>query len=283
MKNKKFKFILIIFIFLFLTGCVTETSIIDDSTTFQQIFDKEGFFSSLFVYPTILLLNNLINKIGLVGALALITFVVNFIMLALTYKSSEQAQIMQTLSPQLTKITKKYEGRTDNNSRMKMAQEQQALYRKHGITNPFSSLLGSFVQIIPLLVLFPSVRRSSAVASSYVLGLEMAVTPFQGITNMQFGYLIIFGIMILFQFGAMKLPMILNDIDAKSKAEAEGKRFVKTANPQAGLTYVMLAIVSMISINMPTAMAIYFACSSIVMILKTLTTRYIAKKRKGDK
>jgi YidC/Oxa1 family membrane protein insertase len=47
---------------------------------------------------------------------------------------------MQLLQPDLKKMQDKYKGKTDQLSRQAMAQEQMALYKKHG-TNPFSACL----------------------------------------------------------------------------------------------------------------------------------------------
>ena len=53
---------------------------------------------------------------------------------------------MQLLQPDLKKLQEKYKGKTDQLSRQAMAQEQMALYKKHG-TNPFSACLPMLIQM----------------------------------------------------------------------------------------------------------------------------------------
>ena len=80
-----------------------------------------------------------------VGAIALVTAVVNTLLAVATLNATVSQQKMQMVQPELDKITRKYEGRDDENSKMRMAAEQQALLRKHNI-NPGSMLLLTFLQ-----------------------------------------------------------------------------------------------------------------------------------------
>ncbi|MCA4133237.1 membrane protein insertase YidC [Arthrobacter sp. M4] len=60
---------------------------------------------------------------------------------------------MQLLQPDLKKLQDKYKGKTDQLSRQAMAQEQMALYKKHG-TNPFSACLPMLIQMPFFFALF---------------------------------------------------------------------------------------------------------------------------------
>ncbi|GAA5191353.1 MULTISPECIES: membrane protein insertase YidC [Arthrobacter] len=60
---------------------------------------------------------------------------------------------MQLLQPDLKKMQAKYKGKTDQLSRQAMAQEQMALYKKHG-TNPFSACLPMLIQMPFFFALF---------------------------------------------------------------------------------------------------------------------------------
>ncbi|NUT69711.1 membrane protein insertase YidC [Pseudarthrobacter sp. C4D7] len=60
---------------------------------------------------------------------------------------------MRFLQPDLMELQDRYKGRTDQASRQAMAQEQMALYRKHG-TNPFSACLPLLIQTPFFLALF---------------------------------------------------------------------------------------------------------------------------------
>lgn len=60
---------------------------------------------------------------------------------------------MQSLQPDLKKLQEKYKGKADQLSRQAMAQEQMALYKKHG-TNPISACLPLLIQSPFFLALF---------------------------------------------------------------------------------------------------------------------------------
>ncbi|MBT2538792.1 membrane protein insertase YidC [Arthrobacter sp. ISL-69] len=60
---------------------------------------------------------------------------------------------MQLLQPDLKKMQDKYKGKTDQLSRQAMAQEQMAMYKKHG-TNPFSACLPMLIQMPFFFALF---------------------------------------------------------------------------------------------------------------------------------
>ena len=73
---------------------------------------------------------------------------------------------MQLLQPDLKKLQDKYKGKTDQLSRQAMAQEQMALYKKHG-TNPFSACLPMLIQMPFFFALFrcsPASRRRPTAA-----------------------------------------------------------------------------------------------------------------------
>lgn len=94
---------------------------------------------------------------------------------------------MRELQPDLKKLQEKYNGKTDPLSRQAMAQEQMALYKKHG-TNPFSACLPLLVQVPFFFALF-----------TVLSGIPTAAAKGQGIGAMsaeqvvQFGESSIFG------------------------------------------------------------------------------------------
>ncbi|YCK78435.1 membrane protein insertase YidC [Arthrobacter sp. D3-16] len=61
-------------------------------------------------------------------------------------KQVDAQRRMRLLQPDLKALQEKYKGRTDQLSRQSMAQEQMALYKKHG-TNPFSACLPLLIQV----------------------------------------------------------------------------------------------------------------------------------------
>jgi YidC/Oxa1 family membrane protein insertase len=72
---------------------------------------------------------------------------------------------MQLLQPDLKKMQDKYKGKTDQLSRQAMAQEQMALYKKHG-TNPFSACLPMLIQMPFFFALFQVLSGISTAKAS---------------------------------------------------------------------------------------------------------------------
>jgi YidC/Oxa1 family membrane protein insertase len=70
---------------------------------------------------------------------------------------------MRLLQPDLKKLQDQYRGKTDPPSRQAMAQEQMALYRKHG-TNPFSACLPMLIQLPFFFALFQVLSGISSAA-----------------------------------------------------------------------------------------------------------------------
>ena len=70
---------------------------------------------------------------------------------------------MQLLQPDLKKLQDKYKGKSDPLSRQAMAQEQMALYKKHG-TNPFSACLPLLIQMPFFFALFQVLSGISTAA-----------------------------------------------------------------------------------------------------------------------
>jgi YidC/Oxa1 family membrane protein insertase len=68
-------------------------------------------------------------------------------------KQLDAQRRMRLLQPDLKALQEKYQGKTDPLSRQSMAQEQMALYKKHG-TNPFSACLPLLIQVPFFFALF---------------------------------------------------------------------------------------------------------------------------------
>ncbi|MCP4535831.1 MAG: YidC/Oxa1 family membrane protein insertase [Chloroflexi bacterium] len=88
----------------------------------------------------ILLLYNLLGQ-STVAAIAVLTLLINLIILPLTLKQQKSTRKMQEFQPQLQKLQKKYA-----NDREKLTQEQMKLYQEAGI-NPMAGCLPLLIQM----------------------------------------------------------------------------------------------------------------------------------------
>lgn len=293
--RKKLLILLLVIGALFLlSGCTAPTDEngkivqITTDTTFSQIFESESWFNALFVYPLAQAINYLTPKIGVAGGIATVTFIVQAVVLLLTLKSTVATQQMQMLQPEINRIQKKYEGKTDDASKMRQAQEMQNLYKKYNI-NPLGSILTAFIQFPIIIAIYQSVQRSAAVAtgSMNIFGnvIHFEMTPWEGITSGQFTYLVVFLIMAVLYFLSMQIPMLITKQKAKKEAELHHRKPEETKNPMGNMMYYMMIPILVLSIMWPTGMTIYWIISSLVIILRTLLVQYvfIDKLQKKDK
>jgi YidC/Oxa1 family membrane protein insertase len=108
-------------------------------------------------------------------------------LIPVSLKQVKAQRRMRQLQPELKKLQDKYNGKTDSMSRQAMAQEQMALYKKHG-TNPLSACLPLLIQVPFFFALF-----------TVLSGIPTAAAKGQGIGAMsaeqvvQFGASSIFG------------------------------------------------------------------------------------------
>lgn len=117
----------------------------------------------LILNPFITLLTLLYSILGqnVVLSIAVFTVLIRLAILPLTAQQQRSAKRMQELQPELKKLQDKHK-----DDREKLAQEQMALYREHGV-NPFG---GCF----PLLIQFPIL-----IGLYQAIIFTLAATPFQ--------------------------------------------------------------------------------------------------------
>ena len=276
MKKRLKRILSIVAIAFVLTGCSTSTELITLNTKISDVMN-DGFFSAVITYPLAQAINWLEPKVGIFFAIALVTIILNALVVALTFKSNVAMQKMQELQPELQKIQAKYEGRNDETSQQRMAMEMQQLYAKYDI-NPLGSMVSTFIQFPLLFGMYSAVRRSSAVANAKFFGTELSLSPSQAINEKAWICLVIFVLMILAQFLAMKIPQLISENRAKKEAEKHHKSYQKPANPNMAMTYGMLAMVAFAMFSFPTALSLYYCISSVVTIVKTLLIDKITHK-----
>ena len=259
-----------------ISGCASASSeLITTETTFQEI-KEEGVFAAIFTWPFAQAINFLAPKISVAGAITVVTVVLNAIILAFTYKSSVSMQRMQTIQPELEKIQKKYEGKTDNTSQQRMAMEMQNLYQKYDI-HPFGALAVTFIQLPVLISMYTAVRRSEAVVNGSFFGYTLSTTPMDAFKQGAFILVAVYVLMIVTQFLSIKLPQILANQKAKAEAEAKHKHYEKPQQQNQMMTYSMLLMISFMMLNWPTALSLYYCIYSVINIAKTLVINKLVK------
>ena len=289
LSNKKFWILICVFGLLLLSGCQRNTDaqgnvlperIIYLSTPWSAMLN-ESILTAILVYP----LAQLINFIGgLTGSgvlgVVITTLLYNALTMVLSIKSTVSQQKMQMIQPELNKIQAKYEGKTDDNSRMQMYQEQQALMNKYGV-NPMASLGTVFLSFPIMIAMFYAAQRADVVVNGSFLGVPLQKTPWDGFTNIKeyWPLVVIFVFMVIMQFGSSMLPQYLANKRRKNRKNYKAYADDGSANNNQMNTmmYSMILMVVILGLRWPSAMSVYWAVSSFANIIKTLfiQRRYI--------
>lgn len=283
-KDNKRWFLFSVFLIIFITACTNyreadgtvllENQIILGKTEYLDCI-SEGWFN-VFVWPIAQLIN-LVAKYSDAGmGIIVVTILLNFGIAAMSIKSQVGQQKMQLIQPEMQRIQAKYAGKTDQASRMRMATETQALYKKYDI-NPFGSIVTMFIQLPIIFAVYHAVMRANAVNTGTFLGINLMKTPMEGIASMNWAIITIFVLMAITQFLSMKLPQILQKrrkaklkIKTKDYANPKNKKNDNLMGSMNTFLYVNLAVVILFAINWPIGMSFYWLVSSFTRIIQNI-------------
>lgn len=268
------------------TGCTAPKDanghiiLISESTTFGEIFQTENWFNALFVWPLSWVLNKLAPVITVGGAIAVVTAVVNGLLAVFTLKSQMGMQRMQMLQPELNKIQRKYEGRDDQASKMRMAQEQQQLMKKYDV-NPGSMMLVQFIQLPIIMAMFMAIQRAEAVVNGTFLGMNLQVKPSEAFGLLFKGdlsglpYIILFLLMAVTQVTLVLLPMYFQKKKAAAEAAKHHRKPEPTNNQNVMMQMYMIVMVLAFGLMWQSGMSLFWFIRNIVDIIKTIIVQNI--------
>ena len=268
------------------TGCTAPKDanghiiLISESTTFGEIFQTENWFNALFVWPLSWVLNKLAPVITVGGAIAIVTAVVNGLLAVFTLKSQMGMQRMQMLQPELNKIQRKYEGRDDQASKMRMAQEQQQLMKKYDV-NPGSMMLVQFIQLPIIMAMFMAIQRAEAVVNGTFLGMNLQVKPSEAFGLLFKGdlsglpYIILFLLMAVTQVTLVLLPMYFQKKKAAAEAAKHHRKPEPTNNQNFMMQMYMIVMVLAFGLMWQSVMSLFWFIRNIVDIIKTIIVQNI--------
>lgn len=268
------------------TGCTAPKDanghiiLISNTTTFGDIFQTENWFNALFVWPLSWVLNKLAPVITVGGAIAVVTAVVNGLLAVFTLKSQMGMQRMQMLQPELNKIQRKYEGRDDQASKMRMAQEQQQLMKKYDV-NPGSMMLVQFIQLPIIMAMFMAIQRAEAIVNGTFLGMNLQVKPSEAFGLLFKGdlsglpYIILFLLMAVTQVVLVLLPMYFQKKKAEAEAAKHHRKPEPTNNQNMMMQMYMIVMVLAFGLMWQSGMSLFWFIRNIVDIIKTIIVQNI--------
>lgn len=263
-----------------------------EGKTWAEAFNR-GLIEGLFVYPVAFLVeffNNLFvsDVAGLSQVLAILftTIIVRGLMIAVTFKSTLASQKMSLLQPEIAKLQNKYpNANTNQYEKQRMAQEQWAIYQKHGV-NPFNQILIAFVQFPVFIAVWGAMTGSAVLATGSFLGLNLS-SPLGGVITSSWFQVqwwtatIIFVLMTAAQFIAMKLPMWFQKAAQKKVAHTVKSSAAQQSQSQANMvSNVMFIMIIVMGFSLPSAMGIYWFIGALISLAQTLLTRRLIGGKK---
>ncbi|MUV38631.1 Membrane protein insertase YidC [Lentibacillus sp. JNUCC-1] len=245
---------------LVLTGCTDLNEPINS--------DTEGWFNHYFVYTFSVLIKGLAHFLndsyGL--AIIIITLLIRLavmpFMLKQTRSSLEMQDKMKFIKPELDEIQKKYKGKKDKESQMKMQQETMQLYQKHNF-NPLASMAGC----LPMLIQFPiligfyyAIRKTPEIATHNFLWFNLGETD-----------LLLTALAVIIYFLQFRVSQI--GLDPQQKKQ------------MAMIGLISPIMIGFVSLNAPAALPLYWAVGGLFIIVQTLISKriFLAHKRQKER
>ena len=291
--KKTKRLIFVLFILLVFTGCTritdAEGNVLAEkiiyfsgknATTWKSMFQNESWFAAIFVWPLAQLINFFAQYMNVGIAVILVTIISRLVTISFTIKSTVMSQKMQKIQPQVNKIQAKYQGKTDEDSKLKQSQELMALYEKNDI-HPMQTMLFTFISFPIMIAIWQAVQRAYTVISGSFLTLKMETKPMTAITSDLTGegwkYIVLIVILAIVQYVSMHLPQWLAQRGMKERE----KEAAKLANQQQKMmSNTMFIMIVFMSLSMPTAMSFYWIVSAAIQALQTLIiqNKYVDNK-----
>ena len=197
-------------------------------------------------------------------ALIILSIIIRLILAPFTKSTAQQSENMKKMQPEMDRINKKYENKTDQASMQAKSMEMMSLYKKYNI-NPFSSCLFAFIQIPLLFGFLEAVNRVPVIFEENLFGLVLGTTPLKAITSGHYQYALIVILIGLTTFISQKLNKT-----APTPAADD-------INPNTMLNFMLVMIVFM-SLNFSVAISLYWIASTLFTIIQNIIVKKKSEK-----
>lgn len=233
---------------------------------FNAFSSYEGLWISIFVKPlTWLIIKTgvFLNNYGL--ALVIISILIRAALMPVTKKTAMQSENLKKAQPEIDRVNKKYEGKTDQQSQMQKSQETLVIYKKYSI-NPLSSCIFAIIQIPLLFAFIEAINRTPAIFEGRFLGLNLGLTPWMAIKSGSWWYIFIVIILAAVTYFSLNFN--------KSPAKAVDD----TQKQMAMMNKIMLVFITYASFTLSTAICVYWIASSAFTMVQNILVKRVNKK-----
>lgn len=215
-------------------------------------------WETLFVKPLayiIIKLGVFVSNYGL--AVIILGLLIRLILFPFTKKTMMQSENMKKAQPELQAIQRKYGNAKDQATAMQMSQELMMVYKKYNIS-PASGCLVPLIQHPILLAFLEAINRVPAIFEGNFLTLQLGTSPFVGIKNGNYLYILLIILIVATTYFSYK-----NTMNTSTGNKEQDKQMEMTMK-------FMIVFISVASLSLPTALALYWIVSNGFMILQTL-------------
>lgn len=229
----------------------------------------QSLWESIFVKPLawlILKLGEIVRNYGL--SVIIISILIRCILIPLTKNTMAQSENMKKASKELNKLEAKYANRTDNEAMMQKSQEMMMIYRKYNI-NPATSCLTSLIQLPLLFAFLEAINRVPAIFEGTLWNMSLGMTPSKALASGNYLYIILLVLIALSTFFSFRQAMASQPQDGNNEMMRQAKT----------MTYIMTFMISLASLSLPTALALYWIVNNVFGICQN----FIMKKMKEVK
>lgn len=217
----------------------------------------EGLWTSIFVKPLawiILSTGKIVENYGL--SLIIVSLLIRLIAYPVTKKTAMQSELLKKAKPELDRLEKKYENKTDQESLMKKNQEMMMIYKRYDI-NPVSGCLFSFLQLPLFIGFLEAINRVPAIFEEKFLIFQLGTTPKTAILNGNIHYIILILIVGITTYYSFKLNMTSMGNNEQSKT----------------MNRMMVIMITVMAIFMTSALNIYWITTNLFTIIQNLLVK----------
>ena len=220
----------------------------------------DGLWSTIFVKPLawiILKIGRVVKSNGL--ALIIASLMIRLVAFPITKKTAVQSELIAKAQPELDKLEKKYQDKTDADSMRKKSQEMAMIYQKYKI-NPIMGCLFAFIQLPLFIAFLEAINRVPAIFEEKFLFFQLGTTPGVALTKGLIVYLVLTVLVAVSTHFSMKLNTSSNP-----------------NNDQVNMmNRMMFLMITFMSVFMTSALNIYWITSNLFTIVQNL----IVKRKK---
>lgn len=222
----------------------------------------EGIWTTIFVKPLAWLIINLGKLVKSYGfALIIATIAIRLILYPFTKKQAMQSENLKLAQPELNKLEKKYQNRTDQEAVMAKSQEMMLIYKKYQI-NPLSGCLFSFIQIPLFFAFLEAINRIPVIFEENFLGIfQLGTSPAVAVFSQGKIYYAIFIIIIAL---ATYYSFKLNSGAAMSQEQEKQMK---------SMSNMMVIFMTIAAFSISTGIAIYWTVSNVFTIIQNLLVK----------